>query len=646
MMKNRNVLCSILAALMLLMLSACGGATTDSVESAQQPETSAAPAAMQLTAAAQQSFPDVAEDAWYADAVRFVTERGLMDPMPNGDFEPNAETPREIIAESLWRANGRKTASAEAAFSDMPAANKAAIDWAVEAGVVSGMGNGRFGSGLSVSRQDFAVMLWRAAGKPAASGSVSFGDAASISDYAKEAAMWTEEQGIINGIGGNFEPRSSVTRAQVATILQRYLTNEESTQGNDIQLTVAGRALTVEWEDNSTVDALRALLRRLGPITLDMSDYAGFEKGAPLPETLPQNNEPMNTDAGDIILYQGRQFVIYYDQNSYSLTPLGKITGMTKAELQALVGAGNVTATLSLSGGVAAAVTGEKPVVYFTSDISSAGLVAAYEALNWTPGGRVAVKVSTGEPPASNYLRAELIGDLVRQVNGTIVECNTAYGGSRSSSAMHKQVAADHGFTAIADFDLMDEDGEVEWPVTGGTRLNRIIVGSHAENYSDWLILSHYKGHQMAGFGGAIKNVGIGASSASGKVLVHTAGTKTSGSIWYSNQDAWLEALAEMVDGFVDHVGRSHIVYINVMNRLSVDCDCNGHPAEPDIHDIGILASTDPVALDQACYDLVAKADGNTALMNRIERQHGLHTLEHAEEIGLGSRTYTLVDIG
>ena len=287
----------------------------------------------------------------------------------------------------------------------------------------------------------------------------------------------------------------------------------------------------------------------------------------------------------------------------------------------------------------------ESPMVYFTSDISAEGLVRIYEALGWAPTGKVAVKISTGEPPASNYLRPELIGDLVQLLDGTIVECNTAYGGSRSSSAMHRQVAEDHGFTAIVDFDLMDEEGEIEWPVTGGTRLDRIIVGSHAANYQDWVILSHYKGHQMAGFGGAIKNVGIGASSASGKVLVHTAGTKTSGSIMYSDQDAWLEALAEMVDGFVDHVGTEHIIYINVMNRLSVDCDCNGHPAEPDIHDIGILASTDPVALDQACYDLVAQAEGNESLMRRIERQHGLHTLEHAEEIGLGSRTYTLVNI-
>ena len=315
-----------------------------------------------------------------------------------------------------------------------------------------------------------------------------------------------------------------------------------------------------------------------------------------------------------------------------------------------------------------AAGTEGAPAVYFTSDISAEGLVKIYDKLGWTPSGKTAVKISTGEPPASNYLRPELIGDLVKKVGGTIVECNTAYGGSRASSAMHKQVAEDHGFTKIADFDLMDEDGEVEWPINGGSgadsaagqdsaggaggasqdkirRLNRIIVGSHAENYSDWIILSHFKGHAMAGFGGAIKNVGIGISSPSGKVYVHTAGTKTSGSIWYDDQDAWLEALAEMVYGFSSHVGKEHIVYINVMNRLSVDCDCDGNPAEPDIHDIGILASVDPVALDQACIDLVNQAEGKESLVSRIESRHGLHTLEHAEEIGLGSRTYELVNI-
>ena len=302
-------------------------------------------------------------------------------------------------------------------------------------------------------------------------------------------------------------------------------------------------------------------------------------------------------------------------------------------------------ALIALPAATLSAAAEDASVVYFTSDITAEGLVKIYEALNWTPTGKVAVKISTGEPPASNYLRPELIGDLVQLLDGTIVECNTAYGGSRSRSAMHKQVAADHGFTAIAPFDLLDEEGEVEWPVTGGVRLDRAIVGSHAENYSDWVILSHFKGHQMAGYGGAIKNVAIGMSSPSGKVYVHTAGTKTSGSIWYSDQDAWIEALPEMVSGVVDHVGADHIIYINVMNRLSVDCDCNGYPAEPDIHDIGILASTDPVALDQACIDLVYQAEGNASLVRRIEQQHGIHALEHGEEIGLGSRTYELVSI-
>ena len=302
------------------------------------------------------------------------------------------------------------------------------------------------------------------------------------------------------------------------------------------------------------------------------------------------------------------------------------------------------TGTAEAASSESPAVSGS-PTVYFTSDISAEGLVKIYEALGWTPSGKTAVKISTGEPPASNYLHPELIGDLVRKLDGTIVECNTAYGGSRASSDMHRQVAEDHGFTAIADFDLMDEEGEVEWPVTGGSRLDKIIVGSHAENYTDWVILSHFKGHAMAGFGGAIKNVGIGISSPSGKVYVHSAGTRTNGSIMNSDQDAWLEALAEMVTGFRDHVGEEHIIYINVMNRLSVDCDCDGHPDEPDIHDIGILASSDPVAVDQACIDLVYQAEGNAALVERIESRNGLHTLEHAEEIGLGSRTYELVNI-
>ena len=644
MKRTKGFLAVILAAL-LGALSGCGGASAPSAQEATAETAIAARtlAANMASGQAEPPYTDVPADAWYTPAVRYVRECGLMTGTGNDSFSPEDSFTRAQLATVLYRIAGEPDVTGEDNFTDTePGAWYAsAVLWAQQQGVVNGIGEGLFGTNSPVTQEQMATMLWRMEGEPEASG------AADASSYAAKAVGWARENGIAPATADfTFAPKADANRAQIAALLFSYLTWKDGQTGTeDIVLTVAGESLTVAWADNSTVDALRELLRRSGTITLDMSDYAGFEKGAPLPETLPQNNEPMNADAGDIILYQGRQFVIYYDQNSYSLTPLGKITGMTKAELQALVGAGNVTATLSLAPTEATTATGDGPVVYFTSNITSEGLVAVYEALGWNPGGKVAVKVSTGEPPASNYLRPELIGDLVRQVDGTIVECNTAYGGSRSSSAMHRQVAADHGFTSIADFDLMDEDGEVEWPVTGGTRLDRIIVGSHAEKYQDWLILSHYKGHQMAGFGGAIKNVGIGASSASGKVLVHSAGTRTSGSIFYSDQDAWLEALAEMVDGFVDHVGTEHIVYINVMNRLSVDCDCNGHPAEPDIHDIAILASTDPVALDQACYDLVAQAEGNAALLSRIERQHGLHTLMHAEEIGLGSRTYTLVNI-
>ena len=282
-------------------------------------------------------------------------------------------------------------------------------------------------------------------------------------------------------------------------------------------------------------------------------------------------------------------------------------------------------------------------VVYMTTDISPEGLMAVYESLEWTPEGRVAVKLSTGEPPASNYLRPELIADVVEAVNGTIVECNTAYGGSRAETAMHYQVAEDHGFTAIADFQILDEDGSMSLPVTGGIRLTENFVGAAFADYDSYLILSHFKGHARAGFGGAIKNISIGLGSSEGKSWIHSGGTSKS-SPWGGDQDAFLESMGEAGESVVEALD-GQIVYINVMNRLSVDCDCSGRPAEPDIHDIGILASTDPVALDQACVDLVYAAEGNTSLVNRIESRNGLHTLEYAEQIGLGSRTYELVYI-
>lgn len=286
----------------------------------------------------------------------------------------------------------------------------------------------------------------------------------------------------------------------------------------------------------------------------------------------------------------------------------------------------------------------DAPVVYYLSDISAEAMVEIYEALEWSPTGKVAVKLSTGEPPASNYLRPELIADLVQMVDGTIVECNTAYGGSRASTAAHYQVAEDHGFTAIADVQIQDENGSMTLPVEGGTRLTENYVGAAFADYDSYLVLSHFKGHAMAGFGGAIKNISIGLGSSEGKAHIHSGGT--GGNMWSGEQDAFLEAMGDAGKSVSDYLGNGErIVYINVMNRLSVDCDCDGNPSEPDMHDIGILASVDPVALDQACIDLVYAAPDHESLANRIESRNGVHTLENAETIGLGSRSYRLVDI-
>lgn len=283
--------------------------------------------------------------------------------------------------------------------------------------------------------------------------------------------------------------------------------------------------------------------------------------------------------------------------------------------------------------------------VYFTSDISPEGLTAVYEALQWKPTGRVAVKLSTGEPPASNYLDPQLIKDLVQSVDGTIVECNTAYGGSRTETAMHRQVAEDHGFTAIADVDILDEDGSMPLTVEGGNHLTENLVGSHFADYDSYIILSHFKGHAMAGFGGAVKNISIGLGSREGKCLIHTAGESHTNP-WGGDQTGFTESMAEAGKSVSDYLGNGErIVYVNVLNNISIDCDCNGNPAEPDIHDIGIVASLDPIAADQACIDLAFAAEGSETLKARVADLDGLHTLEHGEKIGLGSRSYELVDI-
>ena len=284
------------------------------------------------------------------------------------------------------------------------------------------------------------------------------------------------------------------------------------------------------------------------------------------------------------------------------------------------------------------------PVVYFISDISPESLVAAYQALGVSLPGKVGVKMSTGESERSNYLRPELIADLIHRVNGTIVECNTAYGGSRSSTAMHRQQAKDNGLLEVAELDILDEEGSMEILIEDGVRINVDYVGSHFAAYDSFLVLTHFKGHAMAGFGGAIKNISIGFGSSMGKVWIHSGGTKKSGGIW-GEQDPFLEAMADAAKGVDAYMG-DNILYISVMNRLSVDCDCDGNPAEPDMHDIGILASTDPLAIDQAAIDLVYAMPDSGSLIRRIERQNGLYTLEVGERNGLGSRNYRLVVIG
>lgn len=225
------------------------------------------------------------------------------------------------------------------------------------------------------------------------------------------------------------------------------------------------------------------------------------------------------------------------------------------------------------------------------------------------------------------------------------MECNTAYNGSRAAAAMHRQVAKDHGFTAIADVDIQDEAGDLELPVIGGKNLKGNLVGARFKDYGSYLILSHFKGHAMAGFGGAIKNVSIGIGSRAGKSRIHSGG-KSDTNPWGGAQDPFLESMAEACKSVADALdGGKRITYINVMNRLSIDCDCNGNPAEPDIHDIGILASHDPVALDQACVDLINVAEGNASFVKRMKDRHAVHTLEHAEAIGLGRRAYRLTSL-
>lgn len=288
--------------------------------------------------------------------------------------------------------------------------------------------------------------------------------------------------------------------------------------------------------------------------------------------------------------------------------------------------------------------TDAESVVYYTSDISSDAMMAIYAALGVEiTGENTAVKVHTGESDQSNHLRPDFIKELVQHVNGTIVESNTAYGGSRAETAMHYQLAEDHGFTEIAEVVILDEEDSISLPVEGGSVLSENLVGARFSEFDGMLVLSHFKGHMMGGFGGSIKNISIGIASTEGKCLIHTGG-KSNSSPWGGESAVFMDSMAEAGKSVVDALD-GNILYINVMNNLSVDCDCTARPSAPDIHDIGILASTDPVALDQACVDIIYQSEGAENMIRRIESVGGEDTLEHGQEIGLGNRAYKLVVI-
>ena len=303
--------------------------------------------------------------------------------------------------------------------------------------------------------------------------------------------------------------------------------------------------------------------------------------------------------------------------------------------------------------------------VYLTRDISPEGLLAIYKALGVPATGRVAIKMSTGEGSNPNYLKPELVKDLFTEVNGTLVECNTAYGSGpgnerdeRNSSENHWKVIERHGFLKYFKVDIMDEEAEMPIPVRDTTHIKCDLVGAHMANYDFMIALNHFKGHPMGGYGGALKNLSIGCASQNGKAYIHSAGKMEKldmDKLWtpeyIGDQDGFLESMAAAAQAVVEYFEQKQgIIYISVMNNMSIDCDCVDFPEPVKLEDYGILASTDPVALDQACIDIINRQEVTatndpTDLLSRIDQQHGVHTIEHAEKIGLGTRQYTLVSI-
>ncbi len=283
-----------------------------------------------------------------------------------------------------------------------------------------------------------------------------------------------------------------------------------------------------------------------------------------------------------------------------------------------------------------------KAKVYMSKAITPEAVICLYEALNVKLEGKVAVKLHSGEVGNQNFIRPDFLKPAINHVQGTIVECNTAYEGKRNTTEAHWETMKLHGWSEIANVDIMDETDEIALPVEGGFHLKENYVGEHLNRYDSMLVLSHFKGHPMGGFGGALKNISIGIASAHGKAHIHGAGVAEH--IWSADHDSFLESMADAAQSIVNFFA-DRIVYINIMKNMSVDCDCCAVAEDPKIGDIGILASTDPVALDQACVDLVYASEdpGKAHLLERIESRNGVHTIEAAAKLNLGTREYELI---
>ena len=283
----------------------------------------------------------------------------------------------------------------------------------------------------------------------------------------------------------------------------------------------------------------------------------------------------------------------------------------------------------------------EKAKVYFIKDITPENIIKAYEALGKELPGKVAVKMHSGEKGNQNYLRPEFVKDMVNYVHGTVVECNTAYAGARNSTEKHRELIKEHEWEKYFPFDLMDAEGpDLELDIPNGKVLKKNYVGKNLANYDSLLVLSHFKGHAMGGYGGALKQLSIGCASSAGKTLIHTAGKVS------DQNELFLEAMADAASSVVKHFN-GNAAYINIMKNISVDCDCDGNASAPCMQDIGILASLDPIAIDQACLDLVYNSTdpGKDKLIKRIESLHGVHTVEAATDLGFGTREYELINL-